>query len=212
VDVITGVGLDDALAGIDVVVDVINSPAPDDSSEAFFEASSANLAAAAARARVDHHVVLSIVGADRLAPVAGYMRGKLAQETAAATSGVPWTVVRSTQFHELTESITGSLVDGDEVHVPVASIQPIASGELAAILTRVATAEPLNAIHEVAGPERMSFADMARTVVAHQQRDVAVLEDASATYFGLPVDHATLVPAGSVEAGSTTLAAWLAQR
>ena len=94
----------------------------------------------------------------------------------------------------------------------MASIQPIASGEVAAILARVATAEALNAIHEVAGPERMSFADMARTVVAHQRRDVAVVEDAVAPYFGLPVDDATLVPAGDAEAGSTTLAAWLAQQ
>jgi uncharacterized protein YbjT (DUF2867 family) len=157
-------------------------------------------------------VVLSIGGTDALAPGAGEMRGKLAQERAAAHSGLPWTVVRSTQFHELTESITASLINGGQVHAPDASIQPIASNELAAILMRGAIGDALGAIHEVGGPQRMSFAEMARVVLAHQERDLTVVDDPAATYFGLPIDDTTLVPHGDAELGTTALSTWLAQR
>jgi uncharacterized protein YbjT (DUF2867 family) len=211
-DVLTGTGLADALAGSDAVVDVINSATPDDSAEDFFRRASANVSAAVSDAGVAHYVVLSIVGADALAPIAGYMRGKLAQEAAARDSGRPWSVVRSTQFHELTEAIVDSLVRDREVHAPPASIQPIASAELVAILARVAAGEPLNAVHEVGGPTRMTFADMARRVLTHQHRELPVHEDPTATYFGLPVDETTLVPEGDAELGLTELDAWLAAR
>ena len=212
-DVFTGEGLDEALAGADVAIDVVNSATPDDAAQAFFEQSSANLAAAAAEAGVGHYVVLSIVGADRLAPVSGYLRGKLAQETAAAESGVPWTVVRSTQFHELAEAITESLLVGDEeVRVPVASIQSIASGELVEILKDIAIGTPLNAIYEVGGPQRMPFAEMARTVLNHQSRRRRVVEDPAVGYFGLPIEATTLVPDESAQRGTTPLADWLERR
>ncbi|MEZ5410006.1 MAG: SDR family oxidoreductase [Acidimicrobiales bacterium] len=211
-DVFTGEGLDDALKGSDVVIDVVNSATPDDSSEAFFKQASANLAAAAAAADVGHYVVLSIVGADRLAPIAGYMRGKIAQEDAAATSGLPWTVVRSTQFHELAESIAESLIADDEVRVPIAAIQTIASSELAHILTNVAIGTPLNTIHEVGGPKRMTFADMVRTVLAHQHRDLRIVEDPAAGYFGLPIEQHTLVPSEDAQRGTTPLADWLVRQ
>jgi uncharacterized protein YbjT (DUF2867 family) len=211
VDMLTGEGLEAALEGADAVIDVINSPTPDDTAEAFFRQTSANLAAAAAQAGLRHYVVLSIVGADDLAPVAGYMRGKLIQEAAAASSGVPWSVVRSAQFHELTAGITESLLVGEELHVPDAQIQPIASAELAGILVRVATGEPLGTIREVGGPQRMTFADMARTVLAHQRRDLPVVIDPTATYFGHPIDDTTLVPGHQAELGATSLADWLAR-
>ncbi|UDY37320.1 SDR family oxidoreductase [Dermatobacter hominis] len=210
-DVLTGEGLDEALAGVDVVIDVVNSATPDDSAEAFFEQTSANLAAAAGAAGVGHYVVLSIVGADELAGVAGYMRGKLAQETAAEHSGVPWTVVRSTQFHELAEPITESLIDGDEVRAPDAHIQTIASAELAAVLVRVAIGEPLNTIHEVGGPRKMTFSDMARAVLAHQGRGLAVIDTTPPTYFGLPINDTTLVAGDHAEHGTIPLTDWLAR-
>jgi uncharacterized protein YbjT (DUF2867 family) len=211
-DVLTGEGLDEALAGTDVVIDVINSASPDDSAQGFFEQTSANLAVAAATAGVAHYVVLSIVGTDDLAPVAGYMRGKLAQEAAAATSGVPWTVVRSTQFHELATGITESLTVEGEVRVPVASIQTIASADLVRILAGIATGVPLNAIHEVGGPQRMSFADMASIVLHHQHRSLNVVEDPAVGYFGYPIAQNTLVPDETAERGVTLLSDWLAQR
>jgi uncharacterized protein YbjT (DUF2867 family) len=211
-DVLTGEGLGEALSGSDVVIDVINSATPDDSAQAFFEQTSANLSEAAAAADVGHYVVLSIVGADLVAPIAGYMRGKLAQEAAAATSGLPWTVVRSTQFHELAEGITDSLIVESEARVPVAAVQTIASAELVEILAGIATGTPLNEIHEVGGPQRMSFADLVRTVLSHQHRDLAVVEDPTVGYFGLPIERTTLVPDERAQRGTTSLANWLASR
>lgn len=212
VDLLTGQGLDDALADAEVIVDVINSTTPEDSAEAFFHQTAANLSAAAAKAGVRHYVVLSIVGADEMAPKAGYIRGKVAQEGAAATSGVPWTVVRATQFHELAEPITESLIAGDEVHAPAALIQPIDSSEVTAILARVAVSEPLNTIHNAGGPQKMSFSDMARAVLRHQSRTLNVLDDPSATYSGLNIDYTTLVTDDEAELGTTRLVDWLARR
>lgn len=211
-DVLTGEGLDNALVGADVVIDVINSATPEDSSEAFFTQTSANLSAAAAKAGVGHYVVLSIVGADVMAADAGYIRGKVAQKTAAASSGLPWTVVRATQFHELAEPITESLTVADEVRAPVALIQPIDSAEVTAILARIATGKSLNAVHNIGGPQKMSFADMVRAVLFHQSRTLDVVEDPSATYSGLHVDETTLVTDDDAELGTMRLADWLARR
>ncbi|WP_421120982.1 SDR family oxidoreductase [Aquihabitans daechungensis] len=211
-DVLTGEGLDEALAGSDVVIDVVNSATPDDSAQAFFEQTSANLSEAAVAAGIGHYVVLSIVGADLIAPIAGYMRGKLAQEAAAAASGLPWTVVRSTQFHELAEAITDSLVAEREARVPVASVQTIASAELVEILAGIATGTPLKEVHEVGGPQRMSFADLVRTVLSHQGRELDIVEDPTVGYFGLPIEPTTLVPDEHAQRGTTTLTEWLANR
>lgn len=212
VDLLTGKGLDAALSGAEVVVDVINSATPEDSAEGFFERTSATLSAAATSSGVRHYVVLSIVGADEMAAGAGYIRGKIAQERAAATSGIPWTVVRATQFHELAEPITESLVAGDEVRAPEAMIQPIDSVEVTAILARIAAGKALNAIHDVGGPEKMSFSDLARTVLRHQGRALRVVDDPSATYSGLKIDQATLVTDDEAELGTTRLSDWLARR
>lgn len=212
VDLLTGRGLDDALADAGVVIDVINSATPEDSAEAFFEQTAANLSAAAAKAGVGHYVVLSIVGADAMAPKAGYIRGKVAQENAAAASGVPWTVVRATQFHELAEPITESLVVGDDVRAPAALIQPIDSAEVTAILARIAVDAPLNTIHNIGGPQKMSFSDMARAVLRHQNRTLNVVDDPSATYSGLNIDYTTLVTDDAAELGTTRLVDWLARR
>jgi uncharacterized protein YbjT (DUF2867 family) len=212
VDLLTGQGLDEALADAEVTIDVINSATPDDSAEAFFQQTAANLSAAAAKAGVGHYVVLSIVGADDMAPKAGYIRGKIAQERAAVTSGVPWTVVRATQFHELAEPITESLIVGDELRAPEALIQTIDSAEVTAILARIAVDEPLNTIHNIGGPQKMSFSDMARAILRHQSRTLNVVDDPSATYSGLSIDYTTLVTDDEAERGITRLAAWLARR
>ncbi len=211
-DLLTGDGLEDALAGADVVVDVSNSATPDDSAQEFFERASANLSAAAARAGVGHYVVLSIVGTDVMAAQSGYIRGKLAQEHAAANAGIPWTVVRATQFHELAEPITESLIADDVVRAPMALIQPVDSGEVTAILARMAVGGPLNVVHQVGGPQKMSFADMARTVLRRRGRPLDVIEDPSATYSGLAIDHTTLVTGDDAELGTTRLEDWLACR
>lgn len=212
VDVLTGAGVDDALGGADVLVDVLNSPSfEDDPVLAFFTTSTTNLVAAAQRAGVRHYVALSIVGADGL-PESGYMRAKVVQEQKILDAGVPYTIVRATQFHEFAEAITGSLIVGDEVHAPDALIQPIAASDVAAVVARVAVEPAVNGIVNIGGPEQMSFADLARAVIEHQGGGQSVVVDAAATYFGTPVDDKSLVTHADAELAPTRFTDWLARR
>ena len=211
VDVLTGEGLADALAGADVLIDVVNSPSfADDAVLQFFTTSTTNLVAAAKTAGVAHYVALSIVGADGL-PDSGYMRAKVAQEKILVDAGIPYTIVRATQFHEFAEAITGSLVVGDEVRVPDGLIQLIASDEVVAEVVRVAVGSPLNGIVNIGGPDKFSFADMATAVLAKHGDDKTVVVDPQATYFGTPVDeqHSLVTGDGAVLA-TIRFTDWLA--
>ncbi len=192
-DVLTGEGLTDALAGADVLVDVTNSPSFDDDPVMdFFTHSSANLVAAAKESGVGHCAALSVVGVDGL-PESGYMRAKVVQEKTIAESGLPYSIVRATQFREFAAGIVGSLDVGDEVRVPDALIQPIAADDVAAEVARVAGAAPLNSVVNIGGPEKISFADLARSVLAEQGTDKPVVVDPQATYFGTPLQQNSLV-------------------
>jgi uncharacterized protein YbjT (DUF2867 family) len=196
-DVLTGAGLAEALAGADVLVDVTNSPSfADDDVMAFFTTSTRNLAAAAREAGVGHYVALSIVGTDGL-PDSGYLRAKVAQEKLITESGLPYSIVRATQFQEFAEAITASLTVGTEVRVPDGRIQPIAAHDVAAELAEVAGGTPLNGILNIGGPDKISFAEMARKVLAKQGPegggDKTVVVDPAATYFGTAVDDDSLV-------------------
>ncbi|MCV7432958.1 NAD(P)H-binding protein [Mycolicibacterium bacteremicum] len=210
VDAALGTGLDEALAGADVVIDVLNSPTMDDDAAlAFFTATSANVSGAAKKAGVGHYVLLSIVGVDGLQG-GGYLRGKVLQENTVAASGVPYTIVRATQFHEFTEMIAGALVDGDQVHAPDALIQPIATADVTAVLARVATEAPLYGVHDVGGPEKMTFAALAAAVLP--QQNLRIRTDPAATYFGTPVTETSLVTGAGAELAPTRLADWLGAR
>lgn len=212
VDAAIGTGLDDALSGADVLVDVLNSPTmEDDAALAFFTAATSNLTRAAKKAGVRHYVVLSIVGVGSLEG-GGYLRGKVLQENTIAASGIPFTIVRATQFHELTELIVDSLVVDSEVRAPDALIQPIASAEVAAAIARVADGVPLNRVLNIAGPESMSFAELARQVMAVQGTKADVTVDPTATYFGTPIHDGSLVPGADGERASTRLSDWLSER
>jgi uncharacterized protein YbjT (DUF2867 family) len=192
-DVLTGEGLADALTGADVLVDLTNSPSFDDAPVMdFFSRSSANLVATAKESGVGHYVALSIVGVDGL-PESGYMRAKVVQEKTITESGLPYTIVRATQFQEFAEGITASLMVDDEVHAPDALIQPIAADDVAAEVARVAVAAPLNGVVNIGGPDKISFADLARSVLAKQGSDKTVVVDPQATYFGTPVSETSLV-------------------
>ena len=209
-NVLTGEGLDDAVAGAAALVDVTNSPQlEDDPAIDFFTRSSANLVKAATGAGVGHYVALSIVGADGITD-SGYMRAKVIQERTIAESGVPFTIVRATQFHEFADAIVGSLAVGDEFHAPVARIQPIASADVAAAVADAAQRAPAGGIVDVGGPEKMTFADLARAVLAHQGKDSTVVDDAAATYFGARVDHDTLVTSAGARLGTQRFTDWLA--
>lgn len=208
VDVLTGEGVDAALAGADVLVDVLNSPSFDDGPVLkFFTTSTTNLTTAAKAAGVGHYVALSIVGADGL-PESGYLRAKVAQEKIITESGLPYTIVRATQFHEFAEMITGSLIAGDEVHAPDALIQPIAAADVAAEVAKVAVAGPRNGIVNIGGPDKIPFADLARSVLARQGKVLPVVVDQQATYFGTRLQETSLVTGDGAVLAPTRFADW----
>jgi uncharacterized protein YbjT (DUF2867 family) len=195
VDVLTGEGLADALADADVLVDVVNSPSfEDDAVLQFFSTSTTNLVAAAKTAGVAHYVALSIVGADDL-PDSGYMRAKVVQQKTLVESGIPYSVVRATQFEEFTGFIIVSMLQPDNdnantVRVPDALIQPIASEEVAAEVVRVALGAPLNGFEDIGGPEKIPFADLARRV---RGSCATIVVDPNAEYFGTRLQGNSLV-------------------
>ncbi|MDX1880742.1 SDR family oxidoreductase [Mycobacterium sp. SMC-18] len=201
VDVLSGAGLAKALAGADALVDVTNSPSfADEVVMDFFVRSTTNLVAAAQAAGVGHYVALSIVGVDAL-PDSGYMRAKVAQERIIEASGLPYSIVRATQFHEFAKAIVESMVveidtdEGDEhdVRVPYALIQPIAADEVAAYLAEVAIEPPRNHVINIGGPEKIPFSRMAREVLALHHDDQRVVVDPHAKYFGTTLKKDSLV-------------------
>ena len=150
----------EALAGAQVVIDLANSPSFEDKAVLeFFEISGRNLLAAGKVAGVKHHVALSIVGAERL-PKSGYLRAKMAQERLIRKSGIPYTIVHSTQFFEFLGGIAQSATVGDTVTLPSAYFQPIASDDVADIMTDVALSPPINGVVEIAGPEPVRMSDL----------------------------------------------------
>jgi len=193
VDVLTGEGLAEALSGADTLVDVVNSPSfEDDPVMEFFKKSTSNLVVVAARAGVGHYAALSIVGVDGL-PDSGYMRAKVVQEKIITESGLPYTIVRATQFAEFTDAITDSMIDGDQVRVPDALIQPIAADDVARDVARAAVAGPLNGIVNIGGPQKISFEQMARDTLARRDDDKTVVVDPEAQYFGTKLAERSLV-------------------
>src|SRR5499427_325589 len=156
VNTITGEGLKEAMAGAQVVIDLANSPSFEDKAVLeFFETSGRNLLAAEAAANVRHHVALSIVATDRTDN--GYFRAKVAQEKLIVASGIPYTIIRSTQFMEFLHGIADSATEGNKVRIAAGLFQPIAADDVAANVADVALAAPRNGIVEIAGPERAPF-------------------------------------------------------
>jgi uncharacterized protein YbjT (DUF2867 family) len=176
-----------------VVVDVSNSPSFDDGpAMEFFTKSTTNLETAAKAADVGHFVAVSIVGCDEL-PKSGYLRAKVAQEKLIEQAAIPYSIIRATQFAEFTDAITASLTVGDEVRVPDALIQPVATQDLADEVARVAEGKPLGGIENIGGPDKISFEQMAREVLARQGDAKTVIVDPEAAYFGTPLSMNSLV-------------------
>ena len=184
-DVLTGTGLPEALAGADAIVDVTNSPSFEaDAVMDFFTTSATNISAAALSAGVGHYVALSIVGVDGL-PDSGYFRAKVAQERVITESGIPFTIVHATQFAEFADQITDSMTDGTEVRVPDALIQPVPADDVAAAVARAAVDEPLNGVVDIGGPRKVTFEQLARDVLAGRGDETkTVVVDPAARYFG----------------------------
>jgi uncharacterized protein YbjT (DUF2867 family) len=209
VNTLTGEGLAQALEGADVVVDVSNAPSWEDAAVLeFFQTSTRNLLAAEAAAGVGHHVALSVVGADRL-PDSGYMRAKVAQEGLIKASGVPYTVVRATQFFDFVGGIAQSATDGQTVRLPPALMQPIVSDDVAAALARVAVDGPLNRMVELAGPEPIRQDELVRRYLAANKDPREVITDVHARYFGTEVNDQSLTPGENPMLGTTRFEDWL---
>jgi uncharacterized protein YbjT (DUF2867 family) len=208
VNTITGEGLKEAMAGSEVVIDLANSPSFEDRAVLeFFENSGRNLLPAEAAAGVRHHVALSIVAIDRTDN--GYFRAKVAQEKLIEGSGIPYTIVRATQFLEFFGGIADSSTDGDIVRLPPVLFQPIAADDVAAFVSEVAIAPPRNGIVEIAGPERAPFNEIvARYLKAVGDRR-EVVRDPEARYWGGRVEERSLVPLGEARRGRIGLDEWL---
>ena len=211
VNTLTGEGLEEVLVGTAAVVDVANSPSFEDkASMDFFETSGRNLLAAERAAGVKHHVALSVVGTERLAAM-GYFRAKLAQENMIKASGIPYTIVRATQFFEFTGAIAQSGTDGLTVRVPPVQMQPIASDDVAAALADVAVAKPVNGMVEIAGPEAIRMDELVRRLFAAKGDHREVFADPGAYYFSTPVNDQSLTPGAHPRLGKTSFADWLSR-
>lgn len=211
VNTITGEGLAEALAGAEIVIDVANSPSfADHAVMTFFKTAGRNLQAAETAAGVRHHIALSVVGSDRL-PENGYLRAKVAQEELIKASGIPYTIIRSTQFFEFVGSIVEAAADDRSVRLPPAHLQPVASDDVAALLSKAATMAPVNGVLEVAGPERIALDDLARRYLLAKRDAREVVTDAQARYFGTRLDDRSLTPGSNPHIGSISFDAWLTQ-
>jgi uncharacterized protein YbjT (DUF2867 family) len=208
VNTITGEGLDAALAGAQVVVDVANSPTFDEASIKFFETAGTNLLAAEARAGVRHHVALSIVGTDRI-PDSAYLRAKVAQENLIRKSGIPYSILRSTQFFEFVSRIAQSGAEGNTIRVSGALFQPILSAEVVATLADVTLGAPLNGIVEVGGPEKFRMSELVQLVLRANGDEREVIADSHARYFGAELNDESLVAGPGARLGSKHFEEWL---
>jgi uncharacterized protein YbjT (DUF2867 family) len=209
VNTVTGEGLAQVLVGAQVVVDVANAPSWEDNAVlAFFETSGRNLLAAEAAAGVARHVALSVVGTDRLL-ASGYFRAKMAQERLIKASPIPYTIVRATQFFEFVSGIAQSATQGQTVRVPSVLMQPIAADDVAAVVSDVALAQPLNGTLEVAGPEPIRQDDLVRQFLTATGDARKVITDPKALYYGIAVNDQSLTPGDNPRIGPTRFEDWL---
>lgn len=210
VNTITNEGVFEALEGADVVVDVSNSPSfADDDVMDFFTTATNNLTNAAQKAGVGHYVALSVVGCDRL-PDSGYLRAKVAQEKLIADSGIPYSIVRATQFFEFGKAIADSATVEGEVHLPSAYFQPIAAEDVSTAVGRTAAGSPVNGVIETGGPEKVRMSDFIAAGLKRVGDPRVVVPDPHAKYFGTELSDDSLVPGPEAMLAETTYADWVA--
>ncbi|MBX5302297.1 NAD(P)H-binding protein [Rhizobium sp. NLR12b] len=209
VDTVIGKGLDAAMTGADVVIDVTNAASFGDSSALdFFKASTKNLLAAAAEARVRHYLALSVVGTPRLVE-SDYFRAKAVQENLIRASTRPYTILRSTQFYEFINGVIDIGAEGNVVRLPPAPIRPVWAREVAAFLAELSAGDPLGNIVEIGGPEQFGIDDIARIYLSANEDPRQVITDPSTSYFGVELSGDVLLPHVGARVGSQTLSEWL---
>ncbi|HJS75175.1 MAG TPA: SDR family oxidoreductase [Vicinamibacteria bacterium] len=209
VDAVTGAGLAAAMKDAQVVIDVTNPPSFEIAAATkFFETSTRNLLAAEEVANARHHIVLSVVGADRMRDVP-YMRAKVAQEVRVRAGRIPYTILRATQFFEFIGAIADGGTEGAAARLPPVLMQPIAADDVVAVLADLAEGEPRNGVVDLAGPDRIRMDEVARRLLKARNDPRQVIGDASALYFGGKVDDRSLIPADDHRVGSTRFEDWL---
>jgi uncharacterized protein YbjT (DUF2867 family) len=209
VDLTTGQGLAAVLAGVDAVIDALSTPtAGPEHAEGFFAATTTHLLAAEREAGVRHHVVLSIVGVDRVEG-SGHHAGKREQERLALSGAVPATVVRATQFFEFASMMVGWTRHGQEARLPALLLQPVAVADVAGVLVEVAAGEPRNGISEVAGPETQDLVDMARRTLTARGESLRLVPTWRGLY-GVEMAGEVLLPGPDARIAATTFEEWLA--
>jgi uncharacterized protein YbjT (DUF2867 family) len=211
VDLTTGEGLDAALAGVDAVIDATNAPGADaESTVAYFGTTTSYLLAAEQRAGVGHHVLLSIVGIHGIEGNAHYA-GKREQERLVEAGTVPFTIVPATQFHDFAEMIVSWTEQDGVAPISPLLVQPIAPGDVAQVLARVAVGAPQGRHVDVAGPETQDLVDMARRTLAVRGRSVKLVPTWDGPLFGLAMSGNVLLPGKDAWLAPTTFEAWLEQ-
>jgi uncharacterized protein YbjT (DUF2867 family) len=210
VSALTGEGLDEAMHGAEVVVDVSNAPGDEDVLK-FFTTVTRNLLKAGQHAGARHHVALSVLGCERL-PESGYMRAKVAQEQLIRDAQVPFTIVHSTQFMEALAHVADAGTEGDVARVPDTQVQPIAAIDAAGLVARVAVEPPARGVVEIAGPETFALSDVIGRVLAASNDRRRVIPDPDARYFGSVVRDGVLLPAPGARIAIQRLAEWLSRR
>jgi uncharacterized protein YbjT (DUF2867 family) len=209
VNTLTGEGLDEALEGAAVVVDVSNAPSWEDAAVMeFFTTSTGNVLAAEAVAGVAHHVALSVVGTERLTE-SGYFHAKLAQEKLIEGSSIPYSIVRATQFYEFMQRIAADATDGNTVRLPPALIQPMSADDVASAVGRVSVGAPLNGMVEIAGPEQFRLDELIRGVLTTLSDPRNVVTDPQARYFGIKPSERALLPGPDAQLAGTRFSDWL---
>src|SRR5499427_9036843 len=217
VNTITGEGLDKALSGAEIVVDVANSPSFEDKPALkFFETSGRNLLAAEKTAGVKHHVALSVVGTDRLTgsgpgSLSGYFRAKLAQENLIKASGIPFTIVHATQFFEFVKNIAQSGTDGSTVRLSSVLMQPMAADDVAAAVAEAAVGQPVDGMIEVAGPDQIRQDELVRQYLNATGDPRKVVTDDKPLYYGIAVNDQSLVPGANPRLGKIHFKDWLSR-
>src|SRR6201996_2116368 len=210
VDSLTGEGLADAVAGADVLVDVADSPLFDDEPVMhFFTTTTTNLLAAEREAGVNHHVALSVVGA-QVMPDSGYNTAKAAQEKLIKDSGRPYSIVRATPFYEFAIGLAGSATNGDNVSLAHPLFRPIAADDVATAVAHAADGRPINGVTEIAGPEAMGMDDFVRTGLTANGDQRRVVTDAQAPYFGAVINDHSLAPDENATIFTTRYSDWIA--
>lgn len=213
VDLATGAGLDEALAGVDAVIDATNLQAPDrESTVAAFGTATANLLAAEERAGVRHHVLLSIAGVHRVEGNDHYS-GKREQERLVTAGPVPWTILPATQFHDFAVMVAGWMERDGVAAIAPLLLQPVAPADVAAVLAEIAVGEPRGRHRDLAGPGPQDMVDMARrTLAADGRADVTLVPTWDSGLFGTEMAGNALLPEEDARIAPTSFEEWLTAR